>query len=330
MAKKINSKINNIKLDYIFPFIVLFLITITLSNNGYSQSESVNEDLVSKTDIKKKFIIYINLERINSQLDLSEKNMESNNLDKAFSQAYIPHTNIFPNIKPDLQAVAPQLSSKLERLLTDLPIFLKDVKTKPIEEIKQTIDEIRNTNYLLNSKIVGNNTLSDKNFLIQSSIQLLQDASNFQSISNTTNNKEQKNLAYDNIKGILERSKYQIDQIPSNEFDERENNQIMLMYSKVHQNWNQNNFNDLSSSITTLQSYLKELLNTDNLSNLPDEYQNYFSTIHTLLNNVVVEIRENNDYRQADKHAMSAYLDNYEYLEAPIEKNDPNLMVDIE
>ncbi len=27
---------------------------------------------------------------------------------------------------------------------------------------------------------------------------------------------------------------------------------------------------------------------------------------------------------------MSAYLDNYEYLEAPIEKNDPNLMVDIE
>ena len=79
------NKINKIKFDYIFPFIVLFLITITLSNNGYSQSESVNEDLVSKTDIKKKFIIYINLERINSQLDLSEKNMESNNLDKAFS-----------------------------------------------------------------------------------------------------------------------------------------------------------------------------------------------------------------------------------------------------
>ena len=103
------------------------------------------------------------------------------------------------------------------------------------------------------------------------------------------------------------------------------------MYSKVEQNWNQNNFNDLSSSINSLQSYLKELLNTNNNSpNLPDEYQNYFSTIHTLLNNVVVEIRENNDYRQADKHAMSAYLDNYEYLEAPIEKNDPNMMVDIE
>src|ERR687898_902628 len=325
-----NSKIKIINLYYVFSFIGLFLITLTFLNNGYSQSNSITEDLDSQIDIKKKFIIYINLERTNSQLALSENNIVLNNLDKAFSHAYIIHTNIFPNIKSDLQAFAPELSSKLEKLLTDLPIYLKDVKTKPIEEIKQIIDEIRNTNYLLNSKIIGNNTMSDKNFLIQSSIQLLQDAYNFISISNQSQDQEQKNLEYDNIKGILERSKYQIDQIPSNEFDERENNQIMLMYSKVHQNWNQNNFNDLSSSIISLQSYLKELLNTDNLSNLPDEYQNYFSTIHTLLNNVVVEIRENNDYRQADKHAMSAYLDNYEYLEAPIEKNDPNMMVDIE
>ena len=324
------NKINTIKLDYVFSFIVFFLITLSLLNNGYSQSDSVTKNLDSQIDIQKKFIIFINLERINSQLDLSEKNIASNNLDKAFSQAYIIHANIFPNIKSDLQAVAPELSSKLEKLLTDLPIFLKDVKTPSIEEIKQTIDKIRNTNYLLDSKIVGNSTLSDKNFLIQSSIQLLQDASNFLSNSNSFQDSEQKNLANDNIKGILERSKYQINQLPSNEFDEREINQIISMYSRVQQNLAQNNFIDLSSSITSLQSYLKELLNTNNLSNLPDEYQNYFSTIRALLNNVIVEIRENNDYKQADKYAMSAYLDNYEYLEAPIEKNDPNLMVDIE
>src|SRR5918995_1878787 len=330
MANKINSKINTINLYYIFSLIIFFLITLTLLNNGYSQSNSVTENLDSQIDIKKKFIIYINLERTNSQLALSENNIVLNNLDKAFSHAYIIHTNIFPNIKSDLQAFAPELSSKLEKLLTDLPIFLKDVKTKPIEEIKQIIDDIRNTIYLLNSKIIGNNTLSDKNFLIQSSIQLLQDAYNFISISNQSQDQEQKSLEYDNIKGILERSKYQINQIPSNEFEGSEKNRIISMYLNIEQNWNQNNFNDLSSSITSLQSYLKELLNTNNLSNLPDEYQNYFSAIHTLLNNVVVEIRENNDYRQADKHAMSAYLDNYEYLEAPIEKNDPNLMVEIE
>src|SRR4030095_14380191 len=266
MANKINSKINTINLYYVFSFIGFFLFTITLLlNSGYSQSDSITEDLDSQIDIQKKFIIYINLERTNSQLELSENNLASNNLDKAFSHVYIIHTNIFPNIKSDLQALAPELSSKLEKLLTDLPIFIKDVKTKPIEEIKQTIDEIRNTIYLLNSRIIGNNTLSDKNFLIQSSIQLLQDASNAISISNQSQDQEQKNLEYDNIKGLLERSKYQINQIPSNEFDDRENNQIMSMYSKVLQDWNQNNFNDLSSSITSLQSYLKELLNTNNL-----------------------------------------------------------------
>src|SRR5215203_320701 len=248
------NKINTIKLDYVFSFIVFFLITLILLNNGYSQSDSVTKNLDSQIDIQKKFIIFINLERINSQLDLSEKNIASNNLDKAFSQAYIIHANIFPNIKSDLQAVAPELSSKLEKLLTDLPIFLKDVKTPSIEEIKQTIDKIRNTNYLLDSKIVGNSTLSDKNFLIQSSIQLLQDASNFINISHSSDNKELKNLEYDNIIGVSERSKYQISQIPSSEFEGSEKNQIISMYSNVEQNWNQYNFNDLSSSVTSIQS----------------------------------------------------------------------------
>ena len=255
MVNKINTKINTIKLYYVFSLIaIFFLITLPLLNDGYSQSDAVTEDLLSQIDIKKKFIIYINLERINSQIDLSEEGLDSNNMDKAFSHAYLPHATIFPNIKSDLQAIAPELSSKLESLLTDLPILLKESNIKSEEQIKKTIGEIRNTNSLINSKIIGNDTLGDKNFLIQSSIQLLQDASNLIGIFNSTDNKEQKNLEYENIKGILERSKYQINQILSNEFDGSEKNQIISMYSKVEQNWNQNNFNELSSSITSLQN----------------------------------------------------------------------------
>ena len=70
MANKIYSKINTINLYYVFSFIIFFLITLTLLNNGYSQRDSITEDLDSQIDIKKKFIIYINLERTNSQLDL--------------------------------------------------------------------------------------------------------------------------------------------------------------------------------------------------------------------------------------------------------------------
>ena len=234
-------------------------------------------------------------------------------------------------MKNDLQRVSPELSSKLEKLLTDLPILIKDNKNEPLKEIKQTIAEIKNTTSVISNKIIGNDTLKDKNFLIQSSIQLLNDASQLVSIHNSSLVTGQKNLEYDSIKGLLERSKYQIYKIQSDDLRDSEKNEIMLMYSTIEQNLDKTNFNALSSSISSLQKYLSQLLNTENsTTNLPDEYKNYFSKIDTLLDNVVVEIKENNDYRQADRSAITAYLDNYEYLEAPIEKNDPDLMVDIE
>ena len=328
---KINSKINNIIFSCIFSLLIFVIIIFTSLNNAYSQSDSVTDERNSQIDLKNKFIIYINLERINSQLDLSDENVESDNLDKAFSQAYIPHTTLFPNIKNDLQRVSPELSSKLERLLTELPILIKDNKNEPLKEIKQTIAEIKNTTSVISNKIIGNDTLKDKNFLIQSSIQLLDDASQLVSIHNSSLVTGQKNLEYDSIKGLLERSKYQINKIQSDDLRDSEKNEIMLMYSKIEQNLDKTNFNALSSSISSLQKYLSQLLNTENsTTNLPDEYKNYFSKIDKLLDNVVVEIKENNDYRQADRSAITAYLDNYEYLEAPIEKNDPDLMVDIE
>ena len=328
---KINSKINNISFYCIFSLLIFVIIIFTSLNNGYSQSDSGIDERNSQIDLKNKFIIYINLERINSQLDLSEENVESDNLDKAFAQAYIPHTTLFPNIKKDLQRVSPELSSKLERFLTELPILIKDNKNEPLKEIKQTIAEIKNMTFAISNKIIGNDTLKDKNFLIQSSIQLLNDASQLVSIHNSSLITGQKNLEYDSIKGLLDRSKYQINKIQSDGLRDSEKKEIMLMYSKIEQNLDKTNFNSLTLSISSLQNYLTQLLNTENrTTNLPDEYKNYFSKINTLLDNVVVEIKENNDYRQADKSAISAYLDNYEYLEAPIEKNDPNLMVDIE
>jgi high-affinity iron transporter len=328
---QVNSKMNNIRFYCIFSLLIFVIIIFTSLNNGYSQSDSGIDERNAQIDLKNKFIIYINLERINTQLDLSEENVESDNLDKAFSQAYIPHTTLFPNIKKDLERVSPELSSELEKLLTDLPILIKDNKNEPLKEIKQTISEIKNTTSTISNKIVGNDTLKDKNFLIQSSIQLLNDASQLVSIHNSSLVKGQKNLEYDSIKGLFDRSKYQINKLQSNDLRDSEKNEIMLMYSKIEQNLEKTNFNSLTLSISSLQNYLTQLLNTGNrTTNLPDEYKNYFSKINMLLDNVVVEIKKNNDYRQADKSAISAYLDNYEYLEAPIEKNDPDLMVDIE
>ena len=330
MKVKTNIKLSNLEFSCIFSLIVFFLIAFNFDGNAFSQGSSGTEELNSQSDIKKNFIIHIGLERINSQLDLSEQNIKSNNFNNAFSHAYLTHANIFPDIKFDLQSLDPILSSKLEGLLTDFSILIKDSTNGNTQKIEQMLKEIRNTISIIDSKILADNTLGDKIFRIQSSIQLLNDASNFLSFTNSTNTEDKKILNYDNTKGTVERSKYQINQIPTNEFNDDEKNQIMSMFSKIKKELTENSFGDLSLSITSLKKYLTEVVNVNNSRVLPDELQNYFSTINGLLDNALIEIRENNDYKKAEKDVMSAYLDNYEYLEAPIEKNDPTLMSDIE
>ena len=41
-------------------------------------------------------------------------------------------------------------------------------------------------------------------------------------------------------------------------------------------------------------------------------------------------IKNNSDYSSAEKYATTAYLDNFEYIEAPLEKVDPTLMLNLE
>ncbi len=60
-----------------------------------------------------------------------------------------------------------------------------------------------------------------------------------------------------------------------------------------------------------------------------DKNTAYFKNIHNLLSKVIESINSGN-YPQADNYATEAYLDNYEYLEAPIEKINATLKNDLE
>jgi high-affinity iron transporter len=90
----------------------------------------------------------------------------------------------------------------------------------------------------------------------------------------------------------------------------------------------------ISQVVAAIERDLAEFLsiNSGSESDAPttSEHSQYFTTIRDLLSEVNNEVKENEDYRAADKAAMTAYLDNYEYLEAPIEKLNSTLMVDIE
>ena len=68
-------------------------------------------------------LIFLNLERINSQIDLTSQNLKDNNTEAAFYHSYIPHSVTYPTIKKLLDNLNPSISNKLEGLLTDLPIL---------------------------------------------------------------------------------------------------------------------------------------------------------------------------------------------------------------
>jgi high-affinity iron transporter len=112
--------------------------------------------------------------------------------------------------------------------------------------------------------------------------------------------------------------------------DSRRKTEIESFFNELESSLAQKMDNESILRLTTaIERDLAEELSVSEGSESTSEHQQYFATIRTLLSNVTSEVN-NGNYEQADQYAVSAYLDNYEYLEAPIEKHDPDLMVTIE
>jgi high-affinity iron transporter len=70
-------------------------------------------------------------------------------------------------------------------------------------------------------------------------------------------------------------------------------------------------------------------INGNSFSGQSNQYTQYFATIRNLLQDLIIDVKKG-DYISADQAAVSAYLDNFEYLEPPIEKHDSKLKSDVE
>jgi high-affinity iron transporter len=94
---------------------------------------------------------------------------------------------------------------------------------------------------------------------------------------------------------------------------------------------NQTSLPVIEAYITDIKADLevsKQLLSSSS-SGVDPALQSYYDNIDTLLNNALSSL-QNGDYVAADKNVSSAYLDNFEYLEAPIEEVNSTLMLQIE
>jgi high-affinity iron transporter len=141
----------------------------------------------------------------------------------------------------------------------------------------------------------------------------------------------QQDIDYENAAGLIQIShqNYQKTLSPLIE-DSRRKTEIESFFNELESSLAQKMDNESILRLTTaIERDLAEELSVSEGSESTSEHQQYLATIRTLLSNVTSEVN-NGNYEQADQYAVSAYLDNYEYLEAPIEKHDPDLMVTIE
>jgi high-affinity iron transporter len=265
-------------------------------------------------------IIAINLERMRAQLELADQSLAAGDSESAFAHAFIPHTMTFPSIKDRLKELDGQLATQLEARLTDLPI---DIRTgdRPTGAVRQEISEI---DAMLDSAIALLGP-TDKAMASQTAVFLLRDAVQSYQMSDIGSSQ----IEHENAIGLVSaaESKYQT---ISSSLAPSKKTEIDSFFAELKSSLEQKAAAESVARLAgAIERDLAEDLSLSAGSTSSSEHARYFSAIRELLATVVTEVN-NGNYDAADGHAIAAYLDNYEYLEAPIEKHDPELMVAIE
>jgi len=320
-------------------FIVLILVlnvslsclnNVSAQNSTSSESPSIsNENLL---------LLNLNLNRIETQLNILLDKINGNNNSFLFEHAYIPHSVVFPSIKPVAISLDSNLASSLEANLTDIGL---NARTSPDSPVLRT--EIINSINLVNdfySKL--KDTLPAQDFSIlesQTMSYLLRDAYNSYGIylnASKLPDPEAASFAtmdYENTLGLLNQSSVIFEILTPNMTDAK-SEEVEYFVSSL--NALVDSKSEDTAEFLRLVSAIENDLNESNnirlqsFSGVVDPtLQAYYDNIDTLLNNALSSLR-NGDYVAADKNVSSAYLDNFEYLEAPIEEVNSTLMLQIE
>ena len=311
-------------------------ISISSVNNVLAQnSTSTKNPAISNEDL---LLLNVNLNRIDTQLDILLNKINNNNNSLLFEHAYIPHSVIYPSTKPIAIAVDEELANNLEANLTEVGIQSRADPNSPI--ILADITDSKNIINDFYSKL--KDTLPAQDFSIlesQTMSYLLRDASNSYGLYLNTSKIADADVAklamidYENTKGLINQSNTIFEILKPNMTDTKSKE---IEYFITNLNTIIDSKSDNTPEFSRIVSAIENDLNESNNIRIPSttstvdpSLQTYYDNIEILLNNAISSI-QNGNYLAADKNVSSAYLDNFEYLEAPIEEVNSTLMLQIE
>jgi high-affinity iron transporter len=273
----------------------------------------------AQVDDAKALIMIVNLERIRAQLLLAGQAMQAGDTESAFAHSFISHTTIFPAVKQPLRDLDAQQATRLESALTDLPLRIRAGAS-----VQQVDSDIQNAIGLVDNTLGAIGHEGDKGIASQATAYLLRDA--VQSYELSENGAKQ--VDHENAVGLVQVAEMKYLTIAGQMSTSRDT-EIQQFFSELKTIISEKQpIESVSRLATAIERDLQEDLMVS-AGATGGQHTAYFATIRDLLAKVVESVNAG-DYETADQHAITAYLDNYEYLEAPIEKHDAELMVDIE
>ena len=298
-------------------WIALLIPSLFLSSAyGTQNIEPSSNDLILMT---------VNLQRISEQINLVQASLTKGDNTRAFEHAYISHSAIFPSIKDKLREIDQVSADRLESLLIDLPIMVRS--TSQSSEIESKLGEITNILNNINSGILNPNNSDYYSVIASTIIVLLNDTSKYYQLSDYGNTKNSSNqVNYENAIGMVDISQKLYMNI-SNSFSDSKQLEFESFFVDLRNSLSsKSDAESISKLITPIQTNLNEESNIQS----DDSLRIYFGNIKNLITKIDGAIKNNSDYSSAEKYATTAYLDNFEYIEAPLEKVDPTLMLNLE
>jgi high-affinity iron transporter len=296
---------------------ILLVIPSLLLNPIYGQTTQLSSN--------DSILIILNTQRILEQLNLVQASLTKGDNARAFEHAYISHSIILPSIKDKLKEIDQDSTTRLESLLIDLPILVRSSAQSP--EIGTKLTEITNILKNINSKLLDPNSTDYHSIISSTIIVLLNDASKFYELSDYGNTKDPSNqVDYENSIGMVDISLGLYKNI-SKSFSDSKQQEFDSFFTDLKNSLStKSEAGSISKLITAIQVNLSEESNVQS----GDSLRIYFANIKDLLTKIDLALKNNSDYISAQKYATTAYLDNFEYIEAPLEKVDPTLMLNIE
>ncbi len=315
--------------------IILFVANFSvICNNIRGQSPiQVKSPLhLSNGDL---LVLNLNLNRINAQLNIILNKIKNQDKSFLFEHAYIIHSTILPVVLNFTNILNQGKSIQLQGLLSDLPMTIKS--NENANDIKNKIINIENDIQYFYSKI--RESMSTKEYQLLSSrasAYLLDDSKvsyNIYINSTKASDRDLKHLGtidYENTISLVNESK-SIYNTMKPEMHADISQKIDSSFKKI-ENIITSKSPDLSNfatDVNIIKGSLNDYNNTISLvsSSNNSKYKAYFNNIRNYFNQAISKIKNEHNYQNASDIVTTAYLDNFEYLEPPIEKLNSTLKV---